>query len=305
MGAAIGIRVYRVDFLTKSSREALPFDSDKLARHPQEFIKDFVDRHSTHIKDDQTERSWYFENKTNQFESNIKGYVRYGTFGFESNIVDSNTKRSNYKRKITDVEEIPLFFDFWTPKQSKFGLVAFQSFQGRSCIGLVMAKMRKDFEQENPRCLLNFRKLMPVDLEKSEFFNAPIKRFKLIKRKKSVDVADSYLKDRAGDNIDMELSIIARRQKNLGDLISLKNKMPKNGTGVIEYEGMEFNEAIAEVKFGKKTRRVGIFGYNSDAGVIDITDSLTKGADGHPTFDSIQRETTMLLTDFFKSMKGD
>jgi hypothetical protein len=304
MPSTIGVRIYRFDFRERGSRSLLPFDSSSLAKHPRAFIDDFANKNSTHNQDSEVERSWYFEKRHSNSVNNLRGYVRYGTFGFESNLVDSQTKTRKYQRKITDVEEIPLFFDFWTPNNSRFGLVAFQSFQGRSCINLVMKKMKDDFERESPGCIMVFKKLMPSDLRGSIFYTAPIKRMRLIRRRVSVDPADIYLNEGTGDSIDMELTLSARRSKNLGNLVSLKTKMPANKDGVIEYEGLEFNEAVAEIKLGGTLRKVGVFGYNSDAGVIDLTDSVVKGADGHPTFESLQRETTTLLTDFYRVVNG-
>lgn len=304
MAATIGIRVYRFDFRKRGSRETLPPDSSHMARHPRVFIEDFANKNSSSIQDDTIERSWYFERKITNSGSNVRGHVRYGTFGFESALVDSKTKQKKYQRKTTDIEEIPLFFDFWIPARSKFGLVAFQSFQGRSCINLVMKSMKEAFEKESPGCILVFRKLMPVDLRGSKLYSAPIKRVRFIKRKVPVDPADAYLNTGSGDSVNLELSFSARRRMDLGVLGSFASKMPANGSGVIEYGGIEFDEAVAEIKFGNKLRRVGIFGVDRDAGVIDLTDVLVKGLDGHPTFESIQKETTALLTDFFRVMNG-
>jgi hypothetical protein len=82
---------------------------------------------------------------------------------------------------------------------------------------------------------------------------------------------------------------------------SLKTK----SNNVITYDGIDFPEAVAEVRVGNKTRRVGVFGLSGDAGVIDITEDIKRGPDGHPTFNSLTNETGDILEDMYKALKGD
>jgi hypothetical protein len=44
---------------------------------------------------------------------------------------------------------------------------------------------------------------------------------------------------------------------------------------------------------------------SSDAGVIDITDDVKRGADGHPTFKSVAKQSDELLHEIYEVMKGD
>jgi len=83
-------------------------------------------------------------------------------------------------------------------------------------------------------------------------------------------------------------------------MTSLKAK--KN---VIRYGGISFSEAVAEVQVGNKKRKVGVFGLNSDAGVIDVTDDIVRGDDGHPTFKSLVKETNAILEDMYETMRGN
>ena len=131
---------------------------------PPQFITQFAVLHSTVTQNADRERSWYFEVKDSRGPGTSKGYVHYGTFGFESNFVDTNTKKHNYRRKVTDIEEIPLFFEFWYPTKSTHIFAVFQSFQGRSCIQLVMSEMQESFEKANPGFVIVFKKLLPNDL---------------------------------------------------------------------------------------------------------------------------------------------
>jgi len=88
----------------------------------------------------------------------------------------------------------------------------------------------------------------------------------------------------------------------LGKLSEIINRSPKDKSGIIEHDGIEFDQAYADVKFAGKNRRIGVFGSSSDTGVIDVTEDIVKGLDGHPTFISIKHETKAFLKDFYEKL---
>lgn len=304
MASAIGLRVYRIGVHKRGNPPLIPFDDDDLQKPVQEFIGDFITSHATVIQNDALERSWYFEERGEGGSGNSQGYVHYGTFGFESNFIDTKTKKHHYRRKTTDIEEIPLFYEFWCPEACSFGFVSFQSFQGRSCIGLVMSKMKEAFESANPEHILSFKKLLPNDAKGSAYYSAPVKQLRLIKRKASSDITDRYFDNPSPEPIDLEIIMSARRRKSLGDLTSLLKSVKSRDNSVIMHDGIEFPEAVAEIRVGNRTRKVGVLGFNGEAGVIDITDVIVRGSDGHPTFASLKKESDTILRDFYSAIEG-
>ncbi len=295
MGSTVGVRIYKLTLHEKSKRTELPF-SFQGAVPPPQFVSDFISQHSVSNTDADLERSWWFEQKETQPIGNSKGYVRYGTYGFESNFVDIRTKKSNYKRKTTDVEEIPLYYEFWTPPNSGHILVAFQSFQGRSCIRIVMQKMLEKFEAGSPNFIIKFKKIIPNDPSGS-MSRASVKKFTLVKRNIHSDLADKYLSSRPARPVDFEVAIKAKRQGSLGAFGDIVNSIRKDDAGLVVYDGLAFDEGSVEVRLGGRLRRVGVFGISSDVGVIDLTDAIRRGADGHPTFESMVSETKTLDRD--------
>jgi hypothetical protein len=304
MASAIGIRVYRIGLHKRNDTTLLPLEWDDLSGTVPEHITAFIKKHGNVVQNNALERSWYFEQKNSSGPGNSQGYIHYGTFGFESNFVDNKTKRHNYRRQVSDIEEIPLFYEFWCPTDSKFGFVAFQSFQGRSCIHLVLSTMKETFERTNPGYILNFKKLLPNDAKGSAYYSAPVRQLRLIKRKTPSDITDRYFNNPSPDLIDLEIVMSARRRKNLGDLSSLLNSITGDAKSVVTHDGIDFPEAIAEIRVGNRTRRVGVLGFNGDAGVIDVTDVIVRGLDGHPTFESLIKESDAILRDFYGTMAG-
>ncbi len=303
MTASIGIRAYQVTVNKKGDRALTRFDSTELRVRVPEFISRFVSKNAAAVQNTELERSWFFDPKEEDGLGGTKGYVQYGTYGFESNLVNNKTKEKNYRRKIDDVEEIPLFYEFWLPGAANFGLIAFQSFQGRSCISIVMAKMREAFEEANPGYRMQYKKLLPSDVRGGAYYGAPVKRLRFIRRAAPSDITDRYLPNGSG-GVDFEVSLTARRRRDLGNLASVFESLRSESGGVITHDGVGFNEAVAEVRIGNAIRRVGVFGSNSDAGVIDLTDVVAKGPDGHPTFDSMAEHSDAILKDFYEVLVG-
>jgi len=306
MANAIGLRCYQIVVHKKRDTTPLAFDDFELDLAPPEFVANFIKNHLNPVQNDERERSWYFEeHSAGHAIGDSVGYIRYGTFGFESDLVNTRTKERNYRRKIDDIEEIPLFYEFWFPKKSDHALAAFQSFAGRSCIGLVMERLEEAFEQANPGYVMRFRKLLPNDSGGALYSAAPVKQLKFIKRNAPSDITDRYFDDGIPSEVDFEVAFTARRRQSLGPFGDIARNLARDAkTGLVTHDGIEFGEAVATIRVGGRYRPVGVFGLNSDAGVIDITGDIVKGPDGHPTFESVQLQTKDILLDFHKSLVG-
>lgn len=298
MASAIGLRVYLLTVHEKGDPEVLKFDASAFSAPLPQFVSKFVTANVTPVRDDEDERSWFFESVEDDGAGNSKGYVHYGTFGFESIIYDSATNTKKYDRRVDDVEQIPLFYEFWFPEKRKIALVAFQSFQGKSCIRRVLNKIKADFESANPGMLFRAQKLLPTD-GGSLYAKSPVKRLRLIKRNVEQDITDRYLGTAKPKTVNFEVKLTAGRGQTLGLLKDIASAAKTTDAGVAMYDGIEFNEAIADVKIGGQFRPVGMFGSDSNAGVIDITSEITRGANGHPTFESVSEQCDVILSDFY------
>jgi hypothetical protein len=303
MASSIGVRVYLISVHKKGDRGPLSFAASDIGVPPPQFISQFIADHSTVIQNDDRQRSWFFEEKQCD-KTGSKGYVNYGTFGFESNFIDTKTKQHNYRRKVTDIEEIPLFYEFLYPTNAQHAFVIFQSFQGRSCIELVTSKITELFHRTNNNFLLAFEKIMPNDSVGSLYFNAPVKKLRLIKKNISSDIADRYFGTRPPEAINLEVSLTAKRKGNFGKFGLLKQSLKKDASGVVTHDGISFDNAIAEIEIGGRTRPVEVFGTNRNAGVIDLSNSIVRGTNGHPTFESMVKESHAILKDFHTTISG-
>lgn len=303
MASAIGLRVYLLTVHEKGDPQVLKFDASGFTAPLPQFVTNFVNNNVKPVRDDEDERSWFFEGKEDDGPGNTRGYVHYGTFGFESIIFDSSTNTKKYDRRVNDVEQIPLFYEFWFPKGRKTAFAAFQSFQGKSCIRRVLNKIKVDFENANPGMLFRAQKLLPTD-GGSLYAKAPVKRLRLIKRNVAQDFTDRYLGASKPKTVNLEVKLTAGRGQTLGLLSDIAGAAKSTDNGVAIYDGIEFNEAIADVKIGGQFRPVGMFGSDSNAGVIDITSDIKRGDNGHPTFESLSEQCDVILSDFYNIVSG-
>jgi len=300
MPTKVGMRIYKMTVCRERNRKSVPFDTDGIGVTLPDFVKSFIGQHKgareATPEEAERDRRWSFQPHKDNTESSNKGIVRYGISGFESDLVDAKTNKHEFRRQTIHVEVIPLIYEFWFPAGFNHAFAAFQSFAARSCVELVSAKMRTDFTARNPGFSLRFAKQLPTGAG-GIYDAAPVKGLRLIKRNASSDVADRYLNAHVGDTVNFQVVINARRKGFLGKLGDLINSIKAANGGVVQHDGVIFDDAVAEIEFGGRRRRVGMLGSNSEAGVIDLTD-VRRASDGHPLFSAISKEATDLLADF-------
>ncbi|MDG4676173.1 hypothetical protein P9A16_34380 [Shinella sp. 838] len=301
MAFAIGLRFYRIAVRRKGEKDPLEIGPGSEPCDFIDYVSDFVDRRNNPTSETDAQRTWFFEPVATQSIRTVHGYISYGTHGFESQLKDVKTKKSKYNRLSTDLEEIPLYFQFWVPSNAEYALVAFQSFQGRSCVSFIQSAMVLDFQQRYPDYSISFRVMAPASAISDV---APVKAVTFVKPRRYGDPADRPWKGKTMDEVEYELTV---RSKRRGGMLStfkdLEKMFPPNPDGVVVFDGVEYEGAKADVKIGNKRRTIGVFGAGGDAGLIDITDTVKTARNGHPSFDSIAAEVDSLMETFFDGIK--
>ncbi|WP_426022327.1 hypothetical protein [Brevundimonas sp. PWP3-1b1] len=297
MTSSIGLRFYQVTAHVRNSKGDDVVPDANLSTPLDDFVRTFVSENSVQVRSDSHQRSWYFDEQEGDGPNSVRGHILYGTFGFESTFRDVETKEVRYSRGVKDVEEVPLFFEFWRPEGQEHFIFTFQSFQGRSCVTLVLERIRERFEDANPGVLLRIKKLLAVGSTRSLYANAPVKKLTLIKSHVSADRFSTYAASGRRRHIDVELAYKAGRGGALGTLADFFDDLSPNDDGIVVFDGQEFDQAVATVMIGRQYRPVGLAGPTADTGAVDVTEAVEWGLDGHPTFDSIAEQATMIALD--------
>ncbi|MDI6028658.1 hypothetical protein QBK99_21000 [Corticibacterium sp. UT-5YL-CI-8] len=303
MAFSIGLRIYKIEIQPDGGKGALPLTRDQSTSDLYQFFSDFIASHGASNDRDDIQRSWDIEPPKDNSVNYLRGFINYGTFGFRSKFRDRKTKKSKYQRQVNDVEEIPLYYQFWFPDKVNYAFLALQSFQTRSCVTLVLKTSTEFFRARNSNRRLSFKKLMPEDLKGSAFYSSPVKKVTLIRKSVPSDVPDQYLNGTSRSEAEYQVSIVAKRRRKLGTLFDFMKKETAKDTSLLEFDGETFDEASVEIAVGNKRRKIGVLGFNSDAGVIELGESVTIGPEGHPTYESMKKETDTIMADFFKTLR--
>ncbi|MFY8094938.1 MAG: hypothetical protein ACOVN0_15780 [Niveispirillum sp.] len=266
------------------------------------FVKHFISSNSNINKNNDLERTWFLEEKDSDGLGSSCGLIHYGSFGFTSTIIDSETKGEKYQREVDDIEQIPLFYEILIPKTEPAGYLVFQSFGGKSCISLVLSKFKKDFEEKNEGFSVFPRKVMPSDGGQNPFANLPVTKITFVSKGTSGDIIDEYT-GVTPESVNIELNVSSKRRKILGKLKDIVGASSKK-EGVLVFKDIEFSKLFAEVKYKNRKRRIGIIGSDEEVGFIDITDDVKRAVNGHPEFSSIREESRDLLSGFVQSLSG-
>lgn len=300
MSFVIGLRFYKLFNRYKKSKNknsGAPISNDVFAG----FVNNFVDSRKNITERSDLQRAWYAEPAMSTDREFCFGWIKWGTYGFGSALIDPETREEKYRRIVSDVEEIPLFYHFYFPENCNFSIVSLQSFAGRSCVIPFLSALKEEFENKYSNIILQFPKISPEDVSGGPMSSAPVKKFTLIRNKAYTDVADQYADSASTDVVDVELSFKAQRKGFLGPLSKYKNIKPSKDN-VLIFREMEFDRAKAEIDFGGKRRTVTVFGADYDAGQIDITEDVDRDGDGHPKLESIRNEVEQMSKTFYKTL---
>jgi hypothetical protein len=228
------------------------------------------------------------------------GIIRYGSSGYESEIIDRRTRTLRLKREVTDMDVIPLYFRFWVPERGDYALIALQTFGQRSCVNRFQQAFESFFRTSYDGYRVTYSAVVLTDLESVK--SAVVKSISLVKRDASSDRAVDQL-GIPSTMVDYNLSVTAKRKDNLGRAGAIIEKFKSLGKDdTLDLMGEEFDEAQAYVKVGTRKRKITLFGVSKDSGKIDLSDDVSRMPSGHPKFDSISAQVKELFKDI---VKGD
>jgi hypothetical protein len=301
---AVGVRTYQIFVTKKGSRDFISLDEASLVEKFPAFLERFVLENKVTKDVASMEKSWRLVEKKSDGKGNSRGVISYGRYGYAASLVDGKTGTENYKRQVSDSEMFDLYYRFWLPDQELFATAAFSSFSGKSCITLVLDAMKKSFEAKNPDFLLKVRKLMPSGASAKIYAGKDVKNLRLVTRKPPSDLADQLFQGKSQKVQRMTVTIHSGRNSRIGSFSDLIAGLPSDASGVIQYDGIEFDEAVAMVKIGDELRPVGVFGAHADVGVVDITEQVVKDSDGLPTYQSLDKEASKILISVYEALNG-
>lgn len=194
------------------------------------------------------------------------------------------------QRGVEDLEEIPIYFMCYFPNNSRDAYIAFQTYQTRSCAGLVLGHLVGLFNQtyELEGLMMTASKVMLSGEHDPAVRNASVKELTLIRNRMPVDPFEQYVANDV-EEIKLKMTIAAvGRGRSLGKYLGYFKSYQNQKDDILIYNGIEFEKAVALVDLGRnKKRKVNLIGYDSSAGSIEISDLVEYNDREFPTIESM------------------
>jgi hypothetical protein len=291
----IGIRIYKLALF--DNHIGVKFGTPGLGEEPEQHFRAILGHQAMY--NDLGRQRTYRPEALNNGADYAHGLLQYGNYGIASTLQigvlqpqdeEGPVEVQVVRRGELDVEEIPLYYMFHFPADEKFAYIAFQTYQTRSCATLVLGHLIQSFNDQRVHLgqRLTVQKVMLSAAEDPVVRASPVKEVILVRNRMPADRFNRYVRN-AVDKIRLKITIGATRGSTLGSYIGLFNEYQAHQGDILLFEGIEFQKAIALVEVGGKLRKVNLLGYDSSAGVIDISDQVELDDDGeYPTADSME-----------------
>jgi len=225
----------------------------------------------------------------------LEGVIRIGDYGYKTPIVNHQSKQLSYARDTEDTELSPLYFLLYVPQKGnipfeKMGIAVFQRFRKNGLKTVFIAHFSSYFEQRFPDYKVEMFSLAPGEIIDA-LNNGVIKKVQLISHSPPKDLADYYStndEDKGKLVLAFEKGSFHRRFiDKLKEIIDHDLSIKK----IIESDWISPDEikVLVEINGTEKTFTIKEEGTEITPG-IDISDSVTIGADGFPTERSLHNE---------------
>ena len=241
----------------------------------------------------------YRVNELNENDRELSGWIDVGPTGRTSSVVETGTGVVAHNVTRTQSDMIPLYFYFQVPAHTTEAYVALHKNGQHSPKTFLQGRLVEKFQdlvQGNFRFQMspmNHGEALRQYIEEGD-----LKKIRFIKREVAGDVAENVNEHDdvdGGEEVEVEYSIKARRNKSLGgavDWLNGKFGLAPVVYGQARYDELsnEFDVIKTEFKIGNKSRVVRI-NFNNPANIgaeVDLDGQIEIDLSGHPRYDSIE-----------------
>ena len=237
--------------------------------------------------------------KIQEFESkhrHINGIIETGDYGYESDLFDIQSAQISYRRQLYEAELLPFYFHIVLPKKIDFGILILQRFGQRGIKAIFSEELDNYFSGRFPDHRIEFEPLIPNKLLEEYLSNGDIKSIKFTSFLIPSDIADQFDGTFMPEQGIVEYSIRTRRNAK----IPLMNRVIKVISGNIpltnfmELRNFNYTNVKIQIEINGKRRTIDLEDPYNLKSYYDVTDKIQIGEDGHPNYDSINREAQEL-----------
>lgn len=231
----------------------------------------------------------------------LSGVYESGDYGDERDVIDVISGEQRYTQDVNDAPVIPFYFLFVLNKGCTSGFLILQRFRQSGVFTICEKAFQEAFRNKHEDFMLRIKPFSSTSvvqkyLEVCQLKEVILKDVTYDKISKTT-VAQSIDVDPKICHLDMVLK--ASKRSFLTNKDALKNKK------YVSIEGLEYADTEFKIKIGERERTVTSKQIEQIGTFIDITDYVKWGNNKMPTYESIHKEATELLSDMISDMKGN
>lgn len=271
-------------------------------------FRDFFESHAMMQIDSAKQQSFQCEYEQNPIINNeeYKVYcakVYSGDYGSSSEIINSATKESRYKKEVDDIDVKPFFVFLIIPKDNdrikiQKGMLFFQNIGPYGIKTITTTKMQDYFSKKydlSIQCNCIAPKLFIEKVLKKNKLN----KISLIKNYKSNDKSDNISKG-YGTEV-RELSNLDLSENQFTNLLESIKYASGGKYNLFEFERIHYHNAKIQVKIGEHVKTINVHNIDKLSIIEEIPDDI-KSIDGHPDKDKLIDYVKNTIDDYLSEM---
>lgn len=268
--------------------------------------------------------TWVEDTQPDQSSNTLKGWVRSGNYGYESELFDIET-RERETIGANKAQTLPFYFLLKVPKKQTQAILCLERFEGLGVKSALENHLQAYFRSSLCDYRIVINPIVPKALIDNELTNGSIKKIRLVKYKTDHNAENNLIspKDREKEyKTEVCLSPIFRGSVLPSAVRSLLKPMldaAQSGTffqlndfseftqlkEMFEITNMEFSNLKIEVSNNGKTRTLDLSDLNKFNAYYDISDNVKIDLNsGHPEFSSIDQLALDQLMEITQTMYG-
>ena len=268
----------------------------------------FFEKYKILVKDNARQQSFQCEyNEGNSLETPdfrmFYAKIYSGIYGSSSDIIDGNTQRIKYKKKLSDIDIRPFYLMVVFPKDNasvtvQKGLFIFQNV-GQFGIKTITTTLMQDFFSNEFRITLKCNTIAPDLFVKKIIRKDNIKKLIMIKNVRSGDIADNV---NLGYGSEVrEIADFHFNEKMWSRLMDQIRHVAGSRFNLFEFEQTEYDNLKVVVDIGGRNRIINLHNLEHLSIIEAIPDEI-KMADGHPNLPMLLEHFTKVAAEYLEEM---
>jgi hypothetical protein len=234
----------------------------------------------------------------------ISGIIETGLYGHTSDLYDTTTDKTSYRRKTIDAEMLPFFFSAYIPPNESTGVLILQRFKTFGIQKIISDNLGTLFSDKYPDLMLDIEPIIHPELLREFTTSGTATKIRFRQMKIPQDICDVYQNKLRPDDGYVEYSIIAKKQKNFRSLDLFSRASGKTLLTIPKPDNFTPDQTLLEIALNGKKRTIDIADAKKLRMYLDISGEVKIGRNGHPLYDSIHDISKGVLKDLWNTIKG-